>query len=64
MLDMLNLIVSDEDMLPELPVTNGQVRWYGDLYVSSTIYEFARRVWNEDKVESNVDNEGVDSSEA
>ena len=62
MLDMLNLIVSDEDMLPELPVTNGQVRWYGDLYVSSTIYEFVRRVWNE--IESNVGKEDMDSSEA
>ena len=64
MLDMLNLIVGDGDMLPELPETNGQVRWCGDLYVSSTIYEFVRCVWNDGKIESNVDNEEVASSEA
>ena len=50
MIDMLNLIVGDEDILHELPIMNGQVRWYDYLYVSSVIYEFVRRVWNECKL--------------
>jgi len=50
MIDMLNLIVGEEVILHELPITNGQVRWYDGFHVSSVIYEFVRRVWNKCKL--------------
>lgn len=64
MIDMLTLIVHDGENLHELPVTNGQVRWYGDLYVSSTIYEFVQYVWNKCESRATVDIEHEASSEA